>query len=169
MRKPLFDRSQIGTPGHDALCAWLHEEIVALRPDQWPEFFRYSEDDHLHAKRTAGFERVIPAVEVLSPEWEFPIDGGAGFADIVVPIKFYGVRDGWPMATAYEWLFVFEVKTTITSVGDVLRQVNFYKTRLCGYTRFARKFFFVVCPSPKYQTVIESQGFHFVKAPEGIA
>jgi len=163
MRKPLFDRSQVGTPGHDALCAWLHDEIANLQPEQWPGFFRFEDLPQ------TGSVRWVCADQELHPQWEFSIDGGAGFADMAVIVPIQGVADG-RVVRCLEWLFVFEVKTTITSVGDVLRQVNFYKDRLSrGYNRFDRKAFFVVCPSPKYQAIIESQGFHFIKAPEGIA
>lgn len=56
----------------------------------------------------------------------------------------------------------FEVKPSVPSVGELIRQLRMYQT----YTGNAK--WFVVSPDARFRSVIEGQGFGFVLVPEGV-
>lgn len=56
----------------------------------------------------------------------------------------------------------FEVKPSIPSAGELLRQIRMYQT----YTEYAK--WFVVSPDDRFRSIIEEQGVGFIKAPSEI-
>jgi len=49
-----------------------------------------------------------------------------------------------------------EVKTEINSLGDLIRQINQYKTYLVGD-------YYVLCPDSKYKELLQEQGIKFIE------
>lgn len=49
-----------------------------------------------------------------------------------------------------------EVKTEINSLGDLIRQINQYKTYLAGD-------YYVLCPDNKYKNLLQEQGIKFIE------
>jgi hypothetical protein len=56
----------------------------------------------------------------------------------------------------------FEVKPSIPSVGELIRQLRMYRT----YTGDAK--WFVVSPDNRFESIIKDQGFGFVLVPESV-
>lgn len=50
-----------------------------------------------------------------------------------------------------------EVKTKIPNIGELLRQINFYRTYLSGPR------WIVVSPDDRYKDILKAQGIHFYK------
>lgn len=61
----------------------------------------------------------------------------------------------WYISTI-ERTYYFEIKTTINSLGEVIRQIRMYK-------EYAHGFFVIVCPDDRFKEAIESQNITFVK------
>jgi len=128
----------------------------------------------------------IPPIKINQRTWEFPVISSinnytnnkytVGFVDMLVAcskfspcvigfkedryttelIKKIGIGfEAWPL-----YVF-FEVKTEIPSLGEVIRQINYYKTYL--KQDFTSAAYVIVCPDDKYKTALKSQGIDFVK------
>ncbi len=116
------------------------------------------------------------AIEKISRQWEYPIvDKNAksntryviGFIDLHVSFKIkepsasYGntgnsIKD-WDYGTCLKDILInFEVKTNIPSLGELLRQINLYKT-------YNNNKFVVVSPDDRFQSQLQSQGVGFLK------
>lgn len=111
-------------------------------------------------------ERVIqsitkPITEIKEVQWEYPIiqkGGGGGFdapkfvigfVDYAVFIRF---GENKMLGRVY-----FEAKTKIPSLGELLRQLVFYRTYSDYYTKIV-----VLSTDDKYRKQIESAGYTFV-------
>lgn len=111
-------------------------------------------------------------IKVIGVEWEKPISSGrsvVGFIDLAARIHFtwYEFQDGL-RSMAYpdpprwkrnyeELLCCFEVKSQIRSIGDVIRQIQFYREYLSEAN------FVVVSPDTQFRDVLDSQGIHFIQ------
>ena len=122
------------------------------------------------------------SVRVRSKLWEFPVQDGkyiVGFIDMAVRASRAGVpyifgiflesekwrRTNWEDKNPPRWSteeskaeVMFEVKPSITSLGEVIRQINMYRTYRPG--RYA-----IVCPDGRFEQQLLSQGIDFVKCP----
>ena len=58
-------------------------------------------------------------------------------------------------------LCAIEVKTRISNVGDVIRQINYYRS----FFSSNRVQFYVCCQDAKFKDLLGSQGIGFIKAP----
>lgn len=58
--------------------------------------------------------------------------------------------------------FAFEIKSTIPSLGELIRQLRFYEAQLDADTNLV-----VVSPDERWNTAIASQGFAFIAYPSG--
>lgn len=116
-------------------------------------------------------EPPVPEFKITRTVWEQPVTSGTnrfthGFIDYVAE-GYYDVSLRVTLPTAYvaaSWnemeysvfCFGFEIKANIPSLGEVLRQVQYYRT----YE--PRMHFVVVSPDTRYVAQIVSQGISFV-------
>lgn len=106
-------------------------------------------------------------IEIIEKVWESPILSGkymVGFADmkVLVSVDYLSFKFdfGFP-----EWdvrsqvrNFLFEVKPTIPSVGELIRQIRMYQEYQGGK-------YVVVSPDDRFVSVLADQGIKFLKAP----
>jgi hypothetical protein len=65
---------------------------------------------------------------------------------------------------AYSAEFAFEVKTTLPSLGDLIRQIRFYQEK---WGRPQPPRFYVVSGETKFVSPLQSQGIGFIEYPSG--
>lgn len=142
--KPLQERfgfldEDLKTPGHDALMLWIDEYM----PEILAEVFKLS---------------VAP--RIIKKRWEYVIKNERGFL--------IGAADMHVLAAGRdEGLSVFiEAKTKILSLGELLRQINFYKSGgdLTEYYLTPR--WLVISPDDRFADKIREQGVFFKKSPD---
>jgi hypothetical protein len=126
-----------------------------------------------------------PGLKVLSRTWEYPIMARSqfmvGFVDMFVEVEarspHFLESEDWDrmrvetsfLPTWRTWTsvinFLFEVKPTIPSLGEVIRQVRLYeqyvRNQHPGPPRFV-----VVCPDDKFASALDSQGISFIICPD---
>jgi len=118
-----------------------------------------------------------PLEQIISTSWEQPIGTGrdnkyiVGFIDLVAWIKVPRLtlinldaeKDiewediAWHIADYPDRIitFNFEIKSSIPSVGELLRQIRMYQEYTNGH-------FIVVSPDTRFKSVIEKQGIKFI-------
>jgi len=128
-------------PEHDKIQKWVY--------------------NNAHSIVNELFVKDAKPFKIMEREWEYKITHEtypgrrtvAGFVDLLVS---WLPDDGdktntWPSA-------LFEIKTSIPSLGELLRQLSFYRL----YVGNNRKIV-VVCPDDSDQAIIEEQGYRFLK------
>ena len=169
-----FQDGDLKTPKHDEMMLWLDSnllKIVGAMAGSW--------DNGRDAARKEGCPE-----ELLSEEhnrtldrrtWEYPIvDRKYGGAKYVI-----GFVDLWASCTAPElrrwesgewhWgnptkYFYFEVKSTIPSLGELIRQIRMYQEYIETHLSGA---FYIVSPDARFKDALRSQGIGFVHYPSG--
>jgi hypothetical protein len=120
-----------------------------------------------------------PEGEIIGTEniWESPVMGQngfmVGFIDMESNVKYWKPGVNWdeggygrePVLPYWELYrknlsMFFEVKTSIPSIGELIRQIRMYQ-------EYADGIFVVVSPDDKGMPIITSQGIWFVKYPSG--
>lgn len=119
---------------------------------------------------------VKPKCEVISTHWEYTIVNDrsfvVGFVDMMVRIRRPGlsiqthISNMHPFPTAkpqwktgnYSDEIYIEVKSKITSLGELIRQIRFYQSHKKGM-------YVVVSPDGQFAEVLKSQGIGFVACP----
>jgi len=127
------------TDDHDAIMIWLDKNIVGIMID-------------------IGFAGIMKKI------WEKPILKGqgqyatiTGYIDMLVISRIFN-DDGY-----HEDLEIaFEVKSRIKNIGEVIRQINQYRT----FSRFNS--FYIVSPDDRFVDILSSQGIGFIKCPSRI-
>lgn len=133
-----FVDKDLKTDEHDAIMLWLNENIHSIFQEK--------------GDYTVG--------EVT---WEMPITrGDRNYRTIVGYIDLY-VRAYKKDEGGYDksYRFAFEVKSSISNVGEVIRQIRQYQVHSQAVNQFV-----IVCPDDKFADVIRSQGIGFLKAPQ---
>lgn len=142
------------TPSHDAIMIWLQENILQVLGEISSSIERHPD---------LG---VVPTLnaEDITVKWESPVWGG-GY------LNSYGERVGSRSIIGYVDMLAecsrrvyfpdvaFEVKATIRSIGETIRQINTYRAHLKNIP------FCIVSPDGRFRAILESQGILFVKAP----
>jgi len=126
----------------------------------------------------------IPEITRVVKTWELPITTGhnmtVGFIDFVATfnypvLKLKGIKTYYNESKAkYEFCdiednfrvdfepeertYFFEIKTSIDSIGELIRQINHYKTYKKGR-------YFVVCPDDRSKEILKQQNIDFIKCP----
>lgn len=144
-----FVDSEILTDNHDKIMIWLDSVAEQIVSDLVKD---YCEGE----------------IKVRK-EWERPIVKGSsqyktivGYIDMACIVeKFEGEDETGRKHYRNYAGFAFEVKSKITSIGEVIRQIKQYKT-FCNYSKF-----FIVCPDDRFEKILESQGIGFIKSPSG--
>ena len=143
------------TPSHDAIMVWLHENILQVVTAISAGFARHPELGNAP----------IPKEGDITSLWETPVfnssryqrsDGQyAGSNNIVGYIDLLAENKGGLMLPP----IAFEVKTSIRSIGETIRQINTYRS----YSK--NTLFCIVSPDDRFREILESQNILFVKAP----
>lgn len=174
------------TPSHDAIMVWLHENtekvcqtLLAEELDSQRGKFasaveQLTGDDLALVMADVGVDGLGFTVKTFS-KWEVPVKSGnviVGFIDLLTEVVASSCpwvnrydRYGTPVVdvrygNGYDKTIAFEVKTTIRSLGETIRQINTYRAYMRGGTRFC-----IVSPDDRFRAILESQGILFVKAP----
>lgn len=111
-----------------------------------------------------------PPWQVRGKKWELPILSGSyvvGVVDFCVSLDrgtvwLGGIEDKALFQPAWKigrdrGTLLFEIKPAIRSLGELIRQINIYRT----YEQQSR--FIVVSPDDRFRSNLESQGISFVK------
>jgi hypothetical protein len=132
-----FKDPDSGSPVHDGICLWLDKNMVAVCAEL------FAED--------------VDTLVVNDKVWEKPI------------IKFTGPeysRSSTIAATVYLQKgiteLIFEVKSAIPSLGDILRELQFYKE----HTKQSGCKLIVICHDDTHAPIARQQGFMFYKCPD---
>lgn len=166
-----FQDKELTTPAHDQIMIWLNEniaEVVAsLTPNEWSEkdiewAHRYSEDPQIP---------VYPGtpLKVQNVKWEYPIVSRnehtqqaytIGFIDMAVKVvrPTLDLNRGQICAGQSLHNLFFEVKPSIPSLGELIRQIQMYRTYEGGT-------YIVVSPDDRWAPLLQSQGIRHVKCP----
>lgn len=131
-----FDKD-IHTDKHDEIMIWL--------------------DSNVHSLLSRKGQKV------LEKTWEQPIIRGhqqyktiVGYADMRV---FAEGPDPLDSQYSKRFAYIFEVKSKIKNIGEVIRQIRQYQTFVRDYI------FVVVCPDDKFAGILRDQGIGFIKCP----
>ncbi len=126
----------------------------------------------------------IPEITRVAKTWELPITTGhnmtVGFIDFVATfnypiIKLFGIKTQYNERTnssefcdidekfgidfePQQVTYYFEVKTEINSIGELIRQINHYRT-------YQKGTYFVVCPDDSSRDILKQQNIGFIKCP----
>lgn len=131
------------TPEHDKIQKWVYRNAHKIIDD-------------LFVKGTESFEiknniwepKILETTYYNSTRREQIV----GFLDLFVNY----MKDS--NTVEHQWPSVyFEIKTSIPSVGDLLRQLKFYRHYLQG------RDIVVVCPDDSCADIIQEQGYYFYK------
>lgn len=173
MQKPKTNLERLGfkdpdltSPKHDEMMLWLDKNV---------------EEKFCNKLKRKNRERILH-IEKL---WEQPIRGYNGFIlgykdfelkcweDIIykefckiddIPWRWEKgdtpVEGQYEATDTFEIQVIFEVKTTIPSLGELLRQINSY------WSITGRALFFVVSPDMKYIDILNEQGIGFISYPD---
>lgn len=182
-----FQDTELSTPKHDELMlwldAWVDTNLPSLFIQQYDEVliekrdsYNRCEIDPMHIEefylRFGQHEESIPKiiVNLKRKRWEHPIVDRSytiGFADMLVLAEGYWHPLCYSMETKnlslvyyHDARLYFEVKPTIPSLGEVIRQVRMYQTYTTGgsYVRWH-----IVSPDTRFKSQIEAQGIGFVE------
>lgn len=185
-----FKDEDLKKPLHDEIMLWLDKNaeaiILEIEGSEWSERKVIRQLEYLNiAAKEEGVE--VPEVgdpppkpkpELLKKQWEYTVESGnfvVGFIDMALT---YTVFDLWikgikwdnkpkGIESAPEWFvghgrktIFLEVKTSIRSLGELIRQIRLYQNYL------KEKKFVVVSPEDQHVDTLESQGIGFIKYSE---
>jgi len=179
-----FQDGDLKTTKHDDIMLWLDQNIemvaLSLLPTKHNQeaISRHiaAADEFVNKHKIADWTGLGECpqfrVEIKTPRWEVPITTGrdnkyiVGFIDLAVRYSItepYAMQEinynpgppVWRNSVSYESLF-FEVKTTIPSLGELIRQIRMYQQYTDGK-------FIVVCPDDRFKEQLTNQGIGFVK------
>jgi len=146
-------------------------------------------DEIAMLKSWEGFEGLpkFPEPKIVTRTWEKPVISEGyksqyivGFVDLYVEAQNWtlGIRDfppdqHWkhtsnlPVWTTYldkssPYRILFEVKSSIPSLGEVIRQIRMYQTYLWGT-------YVIVSPDDRFADALRAQGIEFYKCPGAVA
>jgi len=66
-----------------------------------------------------------------------------------------------------QFVVLFEVKSRIKNIGEVIRQIRQYQQYLGGYDIHNQKYL-IVSPDDRFKDILKSQGIGFMKVPDGV-
>lgn len=179
-----FRDDELSTPKHDEIMLWLDENAERLAPwmaSQHP--YHRSAAQKLKAEHPDLKDHPIfppNGVKVEEKTWEWPVKNRneyiVGFVDMRIKMRTlaeigYSVtesggvvwkwKEGWNNFNA-----LIEVKPSISSVGELIRQIRAYQTSVSGigpHTLIGPAFY-VCCPDDRVSGILADQGIGFIKA-----
>jgi hypothetical protein len=167
-----FMDNDLKSSKHDEIMFWLDNavkkhlgELIGFE-DEWRlrDFYVTEKGRELRDNNKESYFNFIqlpkkPELEVEKCIWEHPIMSGkgsyiVGFADMkvdfLIPTLQYKIDDNKLSIYKERSSIYFEVKSTISSLGELIRQVRMYQSYTNGK-------WFVVSPDTKYSSALESQ------------
>lgn len=167
IQKMGFADDDLKNSRHDEIMIWTVENLETIvkpiligRKYEW-----WNTDSHQQV------DQVATAVNSISKTiWEKPIEKGdrgfiVGFVDLYVEVEVILCNEKTEEKTKTTEYFIFEIKTKIDSVGEVIRQINTYRGER-GAVYGSQVFWFIVSPDDRYISILKSQGIGFVKYPQ---
>jgi len=173
-----FQDKELTTPAHDAIMMWLNENINQVCQVVLGGRHAWSDHDIKWADsvvRNRSFGRIASAVlpdypedpiKVQRVEWEFPIMSGSymvGFVDMRAEVRLpcLVLEDSSTTikASTTTVTLLFEIKPSIPSLGELIRQIQMYKTYQEGW-------YIVVSPDARWVPILNAQKIYFVTCPE---
>ena len=180
-----FVDEELRTPQHDAMMVWIDRQAEELIQEYFSVLPTWSnatisrvraEADqivrsHFQGRQWTGLGEPPPRKkpEIIKKIWESPIvtkNGFAvGFADmeiiVSVPKELRCCCEDsdlpkWDCGTNNIESVIFEAKTSIRSVGELIRQIRLYQEYRKGH-------YIVVSPDDKFADVLRGQGIQFTK------
>lgn len=170
---PLIADRDLSTPAHDAIMLWLQGNLATVIP-QVLERWRAPGEVEWPADQTRNLKTIPehPGNRISRVTWEYPIirPGGfiVGYIDMLVEVESPFLSMGRDRKPVIQWEggtsddptgVLFEVKSRITSIGEVIRQIRAYETV------HKSAYFCIVCPDDRFADVIRGQRIAFVKSP----
>lgn len=182
-----FKDDDLKSPKHDQLML----DLTAAADDLVSEIVKpeWSDKDIKNAKEHGVELPPFPAISDISCEWEVPIVSRGykskyivGFADLVIACCIPRLEvwessqrgGGWEREFGFKPYIreiYFEVKSTIPSLGELVRQINMYReyTPHYGQGDLGKEIFrqwAIVSPDGRFANQIAKLGFTFVKYDE---
>lgn len=171
-----FKDDELKTVTHDQIVIWLYENVESILSSY---ALGWLLEDVEKVQRDLGLtsidgNRKEAHLSVISKKLEAEISDRnfiIGFVDMIAEVKIvrcfpfqetryspYGTISTVSRAEFSESIeeILFEVKTSIPSLGELLRQINMYR-------KYKRGKFFVVCPDNRFETMLREQGVYFIK------
>ena len=164
-----FADSDLKTPRHDEIMLWLDKHaldvVVATVGNQWTEqdIDWLNEELKKHHKPTITLADLPPRkpLELISVTWEYPIKSGTyvvGFIDLVIQYDADSLTlneyDYSYTPCRSRFIICVEVKSSIPSAGELIRQIQLYR-------QYQKGTYVVVSPDARYADVLRSQGIEF--------
>lgn len=170
------------TPKHDEIMLWLDQNLLSvlhtIHGNDWKKEtyewavneFKAKSASYANAPTEMPPLPPKPEIKILAKEWEKPIiENGRpiGFLDMYVEHTIsYEIRLSFNgLGTECKWevftmpnVIGFEVKSSISSIGEVIRQIRMYQS----YIKIP---FFIVCPDSRFETTLVEQKIGFIKYP----
>lgn len=171
-----FKDDDLKTPTHDQLMLWLDENaeevINKTISNEW------TEDDIREANQELGNDETNELIElarlpektpleIIKKTWESPIMSGnyvVGFIDMRIKYKADCVNLNWRNSMRANGWYIeksplsfpicIEVKSSIPSLGELIRQVRMYQKYLVGH-------YAIVSPDARFAEAIRSQDIGF--------
>lgn len=176
-----FEDDDFKNPKHDDIVLWATKYAqtiidltvnVNIREKYKDEYEAvYEWDKHLLRHLTGNppiGQRKIIGINLFNCVWEHPIKAKnnyiVGFADLHYKSKLIYEMTNFDTGrkkeetTVFDTYFdvFFEIKTSIRSAGELIRQIRTYQTYTQGY-------WIVVSPDNKYEQLLTEQGIYFYK------
>lgn len=155
-----FQDPDLKTPGHDEIMVWLDTYAETILQTIIPEE-QWDDPDCPYP----GW-----SLKVTGKHWEQPIADGKyviGFVDMVVKYETPSLGGTGTFMAGKERKQLeypnhsacFEVKTSIPSIGELIRQINMYRK----YEPWST--YIVVSPDNRFESILKSQGILFFQCP----
>jgi len=178
--------TELKTPKHDELCLWVNNNIEKILykclEEKYAKLIQYFFGTNDKTKAWTSFQL----------DWEEPIKGRNGFV-IGIPDFKYSILheeieiydDGKKHRIAYLFGGFIEVKPTVKSIGETMRQMKLYRSNYIGSngipfrgvsmsfkhggqsTEGGNYDFFLVTNTKEFKNIFEKQGIFYI-IPEEI-
>lgn len=148
-RSTIFSDEDLRRPQHDEMLLWLDASMAAiLNRLIYPDLTEEQVESYL--KNPAEIKK----------NWQQPIKAPTGeivgFVDMIVS---YERAD--ESGDTINKVFFFDVRTTIPSLGQLIREINTYKLYL-GFEQSWLYTYLVVGADDRYANILAEQGIHFL-------
>lgn len=168
-----FRDDELSTPRHDEIMMWLDENVLKTLSLEGPWKYKSGEVDSLRERCGIPIPGDPPEREInVKRIWERPVTSGSngfsiGFVDMeVIGTEFrldFSEMNGicrWDRNLTSTRIFshMIEVKPSIRSLGEVIRQVRFYEVYCPGSK------FYICCPDNRFEKHLAAQGIGFIRA-----
>lgn len=144
-----FEDEDLRQPQHDEMLLWLDANMTdilnrLIYPDLTDE----------------QIESYLKNPAEIKKNWQQPIKEPTGeivgFVDMIVS---YERTD--ESGDTISKVFFFDIRTTIPSLGQLIRDINIYKLYL-GFEQSWMYTYLVVCADDRYANILAEQGVHFL-------